>query len=241
MLHAISKCKTHLVPQVGFCKVQSDMRWKQRSRDGTSGVPALPCSLLDSTCGVLPTQKGSEKDFGSLTVMWLMAAVPPGSLNKVWIKDWWWCPPLSYLPNPWGHYTHCQVIFPSLQGRSSTHWKHTKCSPAQLKRCYCSLIVVQHIDCSPSTEHFQNVERWLRKSHWVERSKERAGAAGWLPFSALCFFIFSFCSLLESFYLCSRFHGNCISCLSPPALNFLFDFPSSQDKTFFSFWTKKIK
>lgn len=58
--------------------------------------------------------------------------------------------------------------------------------------------------------------------------------------SPLCFFIFSFCSLLQSFYLCSGFHGNCISCLSSLALNFLFDFPSSQDMTLFSFCKKEL-
>lgn len=58
--------------------------------------------------------------------------------------------------------------------------------------------------------------------------------------SPLCFFIFSFCSLLESFYLCSGFHGNCISCLSSQALNFLFGFPSSQDMSLFSFCKKEL-
>lgn len=54
--------------------------------DGGRGpeMELLVSSLaLDLVCEVFPTQKGLEKDFSSYTVMWLMAAVPSGSLNKV--------------------------------------------------------------------------------------------------------------------------------------------------------------
>lgn len=95
--------------------------------------------------------------------------------------------------------------------------------------------------CSPNAQSTSSV--WKDDEEHPTRS---TGERRWgkllaiCQASPLCFFIFSFCSLLESFYLCSGFHGNCISCLSSLALNFLFDFPSSQDMTLFSFCKNEL-
>lgn len=95
------------------------------------------------------------------------------------------------------------------------------------------------VSCAEHKECFHSVAKMTKKPRQEERRR-------WWELwaicqaSPLCFLIFRFCSVLESFYFCSGFHGNRISCLSSPALHFLFDFPPSQDTTFFSFWKTEL-
>lgn len=227
-------------------------RWEQRIRElryGAQpvwGAAALGANFRES----FPHEKGIRevsKNTNYLLLQWTPR--PWFGHKKNQGLDWWFVTirPSSFhsLPSPLWHYGHSQWIFPSpVEVAPSWSTQRILAQLSHPKWCCHSLSPVKCSDPSFALRMPRAPPACGRMTKSIPpgaRERRRWGKLlAICQASPLCFFIFSFCSLLESFYLCSGFHGNCISCLSSLALNFLFDFPSSQDMTLFSFCKNEL-
>lgn len=178
----------------------------QRSELRCPGLVWVTAALgADFRVSVFPTKKGSEKYSSSPRVMRLIAAMYSESLglNKVRTKK-----DLLSVSRPLDEaasalqvisqthlwpYAHSQTIFPFIRG-SGTKLNHAECvfwhSLPYLKQCCHSLTLVKYTDpqpqlCSLNAQSTSKMwQKWLRKSHQVNRRKEGGGSC-WLSAKSL--------------------------------------------------------